>query len=178
MDWTLVESTFGSGLPPDPDNEAKWDFMRPLLADPALKPDAADIGAAHAVALDFLRLRFSSPLFRLGSAELIQERVGFPTGGPDQTPGVIVMTIDDVDGTDLDPARERLVVVWNATPEPQTVAVAGAGSLVLHPVQAAGADEVVKGTIVAADTVTVPARTVAVLEQPSAVERARPPGRR
>jgi pullulanase/glycogen debranching enzyme len=165
VDWTHEESTFGSGLPPRADNESKWDFMRPLLANPALKPVAADIKSAHAGALDLLRLRFSSPLFRLGSAELIQQRVAFPTGGPGQTPGVIAMTIDDVGGADLDPDRERLVVVWNATPDVQNVAVTGAGSLVLHPVQASGADDVVTQTEIGADSVTVPARTVAVLEQ-------------
>ena len=77
------------------------------------------------------------------------------------------MTIDDVGGTDLDADRERLVVVWNATPNAQTVEVAGAGSLVLHPVQVAGSDDVVRQTTVDADTVTVPARTVAMLEQPA-----------
>ena len=77
------------------------------------------------------------------------------------------MTIDDVGGTDLDPDRERLVVVWNATPAEQTVDVAVAGSLVLHPVQANGSDEVVRQTTVDADSVTIPARTVAVLEQPA-----------
>jgi pullulanase-type alpha-1,6-glucosidase len=167
VDWTYQGSTFGSGLPPEGDNSSKWPFMIPLLGDPALKPGPADIAAAHAGALDLLQLRFSSPLFRLGAAELIQQRVGFPTGGPGQMPGVIVMTIDDVGGTDLDPDRERLVVVWNATPGSQTVNLAGAGSLVLHPVQEAGSDDVVKQTTFGTDTVTVPARTVAVLEQPA-----------
>jgi pullulanase-type alpha-1,6-glucosidase len=166
LDWTYQESTFGSGLPPRGDNEPKWGFMSPLLANPALKPGPADIESAHGGALDLLRLRFSSPLFRLGSAELIQQRVAFPTGGPGQTPGVIVMTIDDVGGADLDPDREWLVVVWNATPESQTVDVVGAGSLRLHEIQASGADEVVKQTTVGPGSVTVPARTVAVLEQP------------
>ena len=167
VDWSYQESTFGSGLPPRVDNESKWAYMVPLLSNPALKPGPADISAAHAGAMDLLRLRFSSPLLRLGSAELIQQRVAFPIGGPDQTPGVIVMTIDDVGGSDLDADRERLVVVWNATPSSQIVNVTGAGSLVLHPVQVSGSDDVVKQTTVGADTVTVPARTVAVLEDPA-----------
>ena len=42
--------------------------MRPLLADPALKPGAgATCAAARARADELLRIRFSSPLFRLGS---------------------------------------------------------------------------------------------------------------
>jgi pullulanase-type alpha-1,6-glucosidase len=166
VDWTGSESTFGSGLPPRADNEAKWPFMEPLLASPALKPGADDISAAHDRALELLGIRFSSPLFRLGSAGLIQDRVVFPGGGPDQTPGVVVMVLDDTAGDDVDPERERIVVVFNATPGPQTVSVDDADALELHPVQAAGGDAVVKQTSVATDSVTVPARTVAVLEQP------------
>ena len=45
LDWTCAEDGFGSGLPPAADNEAKWPFMQPLLADPALKPRPADIAA-------------------------------------------------------------------------------------------------------------------------------------
>ncbi len=38
IDWTGQESTFGSGLPNEADNGAKWSIMEPLLANPALKP--------------------------------------------------------------------------------------------------------------------------------------------
>ncbi|WP_111765779.1 pullulanase-type alpha-1,6-glucosidase [Nakamurella deserti] len=164
IDWTGQQNTFGSGLPPRPDNEAKWPFMAPLLADPALKPAPADMAAATAGAQDLLRLRFSSPLFRLGSAALIGQKVSFPSGGPDQTAGLIVMVIDDTVGRDVDPARDRIVVVFNASSTAQEVPVAGAGDLALSAVQAAGADPVVKQSTVSADGVTVPARTVAVFE--------------
>jgi pullulanase-type alpha-1,6-glucosidase len=166
IDWSGRESTFGSGLPPAPDNQAKWDFMRPLLADPALKPGPADIQAAHARADDLLRIRFSSPLFRLGSARLIQDRVSFPLGGRLQTPGVIVMAIDDSRGRDLDRRLEGVVVVFNASPATtsQTVASLAGRRYRLHPVQARGGDPVVKRSSYAASTgtFTVPARTVAV----------------
>jgi hypothetical protein len=76
------------------------------------------------------------------------------------------MEIDDRAGTDLDPDRERLVVVFNATPESQQVEIGGAAALELHPIQANGADDVVKQTLVDSTSVTVPARTVVVLEQP------------
>jgi pullulanase-type alpha-1,6-glucosidase len=166
IDWSRQESTFGSGLPPARDNQAKWDFMRPLLADPALKPQAADIQAAHARADELLRIRFSSPLFRLGSAQLIQDRVGFPSGGPSQTPGAIVMAIDDGAGRDLDPRWEGIVVVFNATPQAttQTVASLAGHRYKLHPVQAASSDPVVRRSTyeAASGTFAVPARTVAV----------------
>jgi hypothetical protein len=140
--------------------------MRPLLADPALAPQPANIRAAHERALELLRIRFSSPLLRLGSAELIQQRVGFPTGGPTQSPGVIVMTLDDHTGTDLDPSCEGIVVVFNASASAttQTVPALAGAAYRLHPVQAAGGDPVVRaaGYDPATGSFTVPARTVAV----------------
>jgi pullulanase-type alpha-1,6-glucosidase len=164
VDWTYRDSTWGSGLPPRGDNESKWDFMRPLLADPALRPASADIRAAHERAIDLLRIRFSSPLFRLGSAQLVQQRVSFPTGGPAQTPGVIVMALDDRAGADLDPRYEGIVVVFNASDETttQTVPSLAGARYLLHPVQANGNDPVVRRSSYSRGAFTVPPRTVAV----------------
>jgi pullulanase/glycogen debranching enzyme len=164
IDWSMRESTFGSGLPPAPDNQAKWGYMRPLLADPALKPAPAAISTAHARAEDLLQIRFSSPLFRLGTARLVQQRVRFPAGG--QTPGVIVMAINDSRGRDLDPRLEGVVVVFNASPAPasQTVGELAGRRYRLHPVQAGGDDPVVRQSAYdrRSGTFTVPGRTVAV----------------
>ncbi len=165
IDWTATESTWGSGLPPRADNESKWDYMRPLLSDPALAPRSPDIRSAHQRALDLLRIRFSSPLFRLGSAEEIQARVAFPGGGPDQAPGVIVMTLDDRGGPDLDPRWERVVVVFNASDE-TTHQPVPSGRYRLHPVQAGGSDPLVRQATYHDGTVEVPARTVAVFVAP------------
>jgi len=165
IDFSGQQSTFGSGLPPKADNESKWPYMRSLLANPALKPAAADMAAATAGAQALLKIRSSSPLFRLGSASLIQQKLSFPDSGPTSTPGVIVMQLDDRVGPNVDPRLKRLVVVFNATPNAQTVSVDGASGLSLHPVQATGSDPVVKQTSVSATSITVPARTVAVLQQ-------------
>ena len=43
LDLSGQDNGFGRGLPPAADNEAKWSFQQPLLADPALKPTPADI---------------------------------------------------------------------------------------------------------------------------------------
>ncbi len=165
IDFSGQQSTFGSGLPPEADNSAKWGYMEPLLTNPALKPAAADMAAATAGAQSLLKIRSSSSLFRLGSAALIQQKVSFPNSGPSSTPGVIVMQIDDRVGRNVDPRLKRIVVVFNATPNAQTVPITDAAGLVLNPVQANGSDSVVKQTSVAATSVTVPARTVAVLQQ-------------
>ena len=168
IDWTGQQHTFGSGLPQAPDNRSKWPYYRPLLADPALRPGPDDIAAAAAAARDLLRLRASSRLLRLGSAARINQLVHFPDGGPDQAAGVIVMVIDDGDGAasgpDLDPLRHRLVVVFNASPWWQKVAVEKPETLKLHPVQLVGLDPIVRLAAVRDGGITVPPRTVAVLQ--------------
>jgi len=170
LDWTGADNGFGHGLPPEADNGAKWPFMKPLLANASLKPGPADVQSASDQAQELLRLRYSSPLFRLGSARDIEAKVGFPVSGTsDAHPGVVVMRVDDTVGRDADPALKGLVVVFNASPATvtqQLPAMAGA-RLALSPVQAAGADPVVKASRwdAGASTLTVPARTVAVFVQ-------------
>nr|WP_201470909.1 pullulanase-type alpha-1,6-glucosidase [Microbacterium hydrocarbonoxydans] len=167
IDWTGQESTFGSGLPTAADNEEKWPIMAPLLADPALKPGAADMAAAEASALDLLRIRDEVDLLRLGSAELIQQKVTFPNSGAAAAPGVILMQIDDLTGPDADADLDGALVAFNSSPAPVTQTVEGlAGrSFALTPAQANGADAVVKTTTwdAATGTLTIPARSVAVL---------------
>ena len=65
-------------------------------------------------------MRSEVDLLRLGSADLIEQKVTFPNSGPDAAPGVIVMLIDDLVGDDVDPALEGALVVFNASPEATT----------------------------------------------------------
>jgi len=185
LDFSMRDNGFGAGLPPEADNAERWRLYAPLLADPRLKPKPAHIRTAHEAALDLLRIRASSRLFRLGSAASITSRVSFPVAGTwQQIPGVIVMSIDaeaepspkasePVDGAigmasassaavAADPFAAALIV-FNPT-----------GWLVrqslpldlpeyrLHPAQARGSDPVVKTCAHGADWVSVPGRTVAV----------------
>jgi pullulanase/glycogen debranching enzyme len=89
LDWTGRDSVFGSGLPPARDNAASWPLMRPRLADPRLKPSAADIAWTRAAFLDLARIRASSTLFRMRSAADVESRLRFLNTGPDQVPEVI-----------------------------------------------------------------------------------------
>ncbi|ROS75350.1 pullulanase-type alpha-1,6-glucosidase [Cellulomonas sp. PhB143] len=176
VDWTGRTSTFGSGLPPAADNQVHWAVDAPLLADPALRPGAAATAAATAQAQDLLRLKASTPLFRLGTAARIEQKLTFPVAAH---PGVIVMSIDDLVGEDVDPALDGVLVVLNASPDAVTEtvpALAGRG-FALSAVQAGGADPVVRSTgwETSSGTVSVPARTVAVLTQATAVVPDGPP---
>src|SRR5690606_37796036 len=98
LDFSGQENGFNRGLPPAGDNEDKWAIHSEFLGNEALAPSPDDIEAASLLAQDLLRLRFSTDLFRLGSADLINEKVTFPNSGADATPGVIVMNIDDLVG--------------------------------------------------------------------------------
>ncbi|GAA2015556.1 pullulanase-type alpha-1,6-glucosidase [Catenulispora yoronensis] len=160
--WDCATGTgFGQGLPPAAANQSKWPYMRPLLADAALKPDCATVTATSAAYQDLLRIKQSSPLFALGTAQAVQAALSFPLSGSTETPGVITMRL----GT----GAKSLTVVFNATPSPQTQAVpALAGTTqVLDPIQAAGSDAVVKTSAfdTGTGTFTVPARSVAVFVQ-------------
>lgn len=167
LDFTMVDNGFAAGLPPERDNGGKWHVLAPLLADPRLKPTPADIRTAHAQALDLLRLRASTRLFRLGSADLVKAKVTFPVSNTwHQVPGVIAMGIDD----STDPVDERwsgVLAVFNTTPWLVRQGFGGdVGDFVLHPVQAEGADPVVRLCEVGFDWITVPARTAAVFVRP------------
>ena len=173
LDFTGQDNGFGRGLPPAPDNEGKWDYARPLLADAALKPTAADLAAATGQAQDLLRLRASTPLFRLGSAEAIRAKLSFPVSGTGAAhPGVVVMRLDDTAGAAVDDAHRQVLVVFNATPNAVRQEVPGmaGAALRLSPVQQAGTDEVVRSAAWDAGrgVAAVPARTVAVFVEPRA----------
>jgi len=125
------------------------------------------IEQASAVFNEFLQIRSSSPLFRLTTERDVQRRVGFHNTGPDQTKGLIVMSIDDGVGlTDLDEAYDALVVVINGTSQSQSHAVTSASGFSLHPVQQSSADtQVQTASFTQGDTVgrfSVPAHTIAV----------------
>ncbi|WP_372350635.1 pullulanase-type alpha-1,6-glucosidase [Streptomyces sp. KL116D] len=144
---------FGRGLPPAADNKDKWPYAKPLLTSVQV-PGCPEITGASAAYQELLKIRTDESAFHLSTAGQVQKELSFPLSGKDETPGVITMRLGD------------LVVVFNATPKSQEQTVAGlAGDAYrLHPVQAEGADEIVKSASYSksSGTFTVPARTVAV----------------
>ncbi|KAF9674926.1 hypothetical protein SADUNF_Sadunf10G0178400 [Salix dunnii] len=194
LDFTYNSNNWGVGLPPKQKNEKHWPLrkkrtafhgttfllkiwmslflrIRPRLADPSFKPQKNHILAAINNFLDVLQIRYSSPLFRLMTANAIQERVRFHNTGPSWVPGVIVMSFEDghrgVPGlTQLDPNYSFIVVIFNASPSEVSFAspVLRARTFQLHPIQAMSADEVVKNSSYETSTgcFTVPPTTTSV----------------
>ncbi|EWC58556.1 Neopullulanase [Actinokineospora spheciospongiae] len=152
-DPSLRDNGFARGLPPKPDNEAKYSFMAPALGDPALKPTTPDMRRAVDNTLELLRIRRSSPLFTLNDAALVQAKLSFPAAEQ----GLVVAHLDDTAGADTDPARRGLLVVVNPFPAAKTVTTPASGWSA-HPLSADAA-----ATALTATTATVPARSVVVL---------------
>jgi pullulanase/glycogen debranching enzyme len=165
LDWNYQDNHFGSGLPPRQDNGRDWEMMRPLLTDPSLRATPADIAFMRDAFRDLLRIRASSSLFRLRTADEVQARLSFENVGPDQNP---VLIDGHLDGKDLPDAhfKEVLYLVNVSTQTQSLLLPAQAGKRwVLHPVQraATAADRRARqATVTDAGVFGVPPRTAVV----------------
>ncbi|KAF3434074.1 hypothetical protein FNV43_RR25177 [Rhamnella rubrinervis] len=175
LDFTYNSNNWGVGLPPKEKNEKSWPLIKPRLADPLFKPQKSHILAAVENFSNFLRIRYSSPLFRLRTANAIQARVRFHNTGASWIPGVIVMSIEDgheaVPGlSQLDPIYSYIIVIINSCPTKVSFASPAlrARTLQLHPIQLMSTDHVVKDSAYETSTgcFTVPPRTTSVFVEP------------
>jgi len=164
IDWTGQGNNWGIGLPIASQNSGQWFIEQPLLANTALKPTPALIQGTTSAFQDFLKIRQSSGLFRMGTFAEIQNNLHFLNTGPSQTPGLIAMQLDANGGRYG--RFDHLLVIFNATTTQQTFVSSGLTGLKLklHPVQQSSADAVVHGAAFDPKTGTaiVPALTTAV----------------
>ena len=140
VDLSLATSRWNRGLPRADKDGINWPFMLPVIRDPSITPDRAAKELVRDRFLDFLKLRYSTPLLRLDDAESVLARMKFHNTGPDQIPGVIAFTMSDESPlVDLDPARTKLLVlinftkqevVWNDVPGYQLHALSPSGRAV------------------------------------------------
>ena len=166
LDWTLQDNHWGTGLPPQRENADFWPALKPLLINPAVKPAPADIRFTRDAFLDLLKIRSSTTMLRLRSAQEVSRRLSFYNTGPQQIPTLMA---GHVDGRGLAGAGfAELLYLVNADRKPAvlTIAELKGRAFVLHPVHraAAAADRRVLESSwdAATGTVTVPARTALV----------------
>ncbi|MEI8029968.1 MAG: alpha-1,6-glucosidase domain-containing protein [Comamonadaceae bacterium] len=137
LDWSYRDNYFGSGAPPKGDNGNNYGLIKPLLANPDIKPGTAEIALARDMFRDSLKLRSSSTLFRLRSAADIKARLKFFNTGSTQNPTLLVGHLDGV-GYPGAGFRELLYFVnVDKTAQPLTVPSAQGKPFVLHPVHRA-----------------------------------------
>lgn len=122
VDYTLADNNFDKGLPRKDKDGDNYPLIEKVLGK-HVKPSGADMATMMGFYQELAELRQSSRLLRLGSGAEVIKRVDFRNTGPDQEPGLIVMTVDDGinAGADLDPAIDGLVVMINATNAPQSI---------------------------------------------------------
>ncbi len=171
LDWTYRQHHFGTGLPPARDNAHLYPLMRQLLREPALRARPTDIAFARDAFRDWLRIRQSTRLLRLTTAQDIHQRLRFFNTGAQQNPAVIA---GHLDGAGLPEAGfAELVYLVNVDTRAHTVqdrTLAGA-AWQLHPVHraTAAADRRPRQQARADATqgrFTVPPRTAVVFVRP------------
>ncbi len=162
------DNNWNVGLPREDKDGANWDLIKTIIADSTAKPAATDIDLTKHQFIELLKIRNSSELFRLKTAQEVMKRVDFRNVGKGQIEGLIVMSIDDGSsaGADLDEAVDAIVVVINATKDTQSLAVTNATDFELHSVQQNSEDAIVRRASFSGDEFSVPALTTAIFVQP------------
>jgi pullulanase/glycogen debranching enzyme len=171
LDWRYQDNYFGTGAPRQADNGADWAMLKPFLANAAIKPAPGDIAWMRDAFRDVLKIRASSTLFRLRTADDIKARLKFLNTGSGQNPVVLAATLD---GNGYAGAGfKRIVYLFNVDKVTQTLTVPGevGQALQLHPVhKAAGAADqrVASGASFDSATgrFTVPGRSAVVFVLP------------
>lgn len=174
VDYTLADNNFDKGLPRKDKDGDNYPLIEKVL-DKHVKPSGADMATMVGFYQELAELRQSSRLLRLGSGAEVIKRVDFRNTGPDQEPGLIVMTVDDGinAGADLDPAIDGLVVMINATNAPQSISDFRDGndqpidltSLQLSPAHHGG-ESIARDAAVNGGTLTLGAWSAAVFVKP------------
>ncbi|MFT7724059.1 MAG: DUF3372 domain-containing protein [Roseateles sp.] len=171
LDWSYQDNNFGVGLPPARDNGDNWNLARPLLANALIKPHANDIAWTRDAFRDLLKIRKSTTLLRLRTAEDIKARLSFLNTGSAQEPTVLVGRLNGVGypGANFD-ELVYLINVDKAAKQLTLPALAGR-PLVLHPVHTAAGAADWRAAQAAFDAATgtfsVPARTAVVFVRPA-----------
>lgn len=164
VDFTLESNNWATGLPPGWDNRDRWDEHRVFLTNPEIEITPEHMEFTNAVFREQFEVRYSSPLFRLETAEEINRRVRFHNTGPDQVPGVIAMSISDgvCAGEVLDENHDGILVLFNSDLMAQQIYI-GIPGLDLHPILAEGTDTHLHHTGISNGTITIPAHSAVVL---------------
>jgi pullulanase len=164
IDWSGQTANWGIGLPIASQNQSQWPIMTPLLSNPAYTPQPVNIALTTAAFQEFLKIRYSSELFRMATLGEIQQNLKFLNTGPNQVPGLIVMKLD-ANGGNYGPYK-HILVVFNGTNGQVNFNDASLQglSLALHPFQRSAADPIARRSSFNSKQgmATVPALTTAV----------------
>ena len=138
LDWTYTDNGFGLGLPPGAENRANWPWLSPVLADPGIAPAPEHIRWMRDAFRDLLRIRASSSLFRLRSADAVNRRLALLDTGPEQTGTVLIGRLDGAGHPDAGFAELAYFINADVRDHTLTLPELAGRPWRLHPVHRAG----------------------------------------
>ncbi|MCZ8236410.1 MAG: DUF3372 domain-containing protein [Inhella sp.] len=167
IDWTYTDNNFAVGAPPKGENQANYAVLKPLLSNSLIKPTATEIAWTRDAFRDLLKIRASTTLLRLRTADDIKTRLRFHNTGSTQEPTVIAASIDGSGYAGANFAELVYLVNVDKSAKTLTIDALKAKGFQLHPVhRAAGAADqrVATGATYSSATgaFTVPARSAVV----------------
>jgi pullulanase-type alpha-1,6-glucosidase len=168
VDFSKQSNNYNIGLPPAEKDQQNWQIISEVIATNAGKDivSSTDIEYSSSVFIDWVKIRMSSPLFRLTTADEIINQVKFNNTGSQQNRGLIAMSIDgSMHKGKIDNDYRQLMIIFNTTDKNQLVPYPNAETFNLHPVQQQSVDQQVKMSMANIDGFTVPPLTTAVFVQ-------------
>lgn len=158
VDFSKQTNNYDIGLPPADKDQANWEIINEVIANnegrDIVSPE--DIAFSSDTFLELIKIRMSSPLYRLRTAEDIINKIQFHNTGKDQQLGLFVMSIK---GDQKTPSQ---LVVFNTSAQALTINIAKFKNYQLHPVLKNGVDKRVKNSRNEQGVFTVPALTTSV----------------
>lgn len=147
VDFSMQSNNYNVGLPPHEKDQQNWPVISKIINNNAGRDlaNATHIQFSRDRFIELLKIRSSSPLFRLTTAQSINSHVKFHNTGSDQKMGLIVMSLTDKDN--IDDTYQQIVVIFNSSAEPQSFNFIDSEQFKLHPVQAASTDQLIQKSL-------------------------------
>ncbi|WP_371374903.1 pullulanase-type alpha-1,6-glucosidase [Thalassotalea aquiviva] len=162
VDFSKQSNNYNVGLPPAEKDRQNWAVIGQVIAGNQGRDNVSPehIQFMSERFIEQLKIRSSSPLFRLTTGANILSQVQFLNTGSEQVPGLIAMQINDNDNIDAN--YQQIIVLFNSSPQSIEFAFAQAEDFRLHPVLANSNDPLVRAHKVNAKSLQVAKFSAAV----------------
>ncbi len=124
LDYSRQSNKWRVGLPIADKNESNWPIISGIFQDASIDVSAPDIEQSFEHFKEALAIRKSSNLFRLRTADQINQRVRYHNprpGTPGTRRGLLVQSIDGCEDPNLTPDDGGIVLIQNVTTQEHTV---------------------------------------------------------
>ena len=164
VDFSYQTNNYHVGLPPKAKDEQNWSTIKNVLKNNEKRDEvtSSDIINARDVFLDFIKIRMSSPLFRLATANEVSQQVTFLNTGSSQEAGLIAMKIKYNAKQSVDSEFQEIIVFFNASTSDKQFDYQSAAQFELHPVQQSSTDKLIKRANTNKNSFNIPRISTAV----------------